>query len=287
VIALIINILLLPMCALVAVIGTALVVSDKETNDHRLFEAFTVLFVMALLLGYGILTRPTVQRALDPHLALEYLIEHDPVAQATRSLGDSERNAILRLALADADAQIKAGKAAQLNWRKARALMEKYGDHELGWGDSASRTAWANVYVQTLIELQRQSDQACFSRIVNSTNDYYTLKSPLNEANQAAFEQAFILLMKSRTESLNRKPNYVSSGPTFEDLQGRYLDISKDLEARHGSEVMRLMRLRPHELKSTGKGYEQAICNARIDQVKSALAEPPEYAGRLIDSLLR
>jgi len=276
--------LILPACALLAVIVIALIQNGKELDDRGLLVAFAVLLSTALLLSLGVLRTQWVQRKLDPTQELAAQLQAHPVVVALELFHGDDNLALRATMLAELDR----GKSLSETLQKMRPALSLIGHDRLGFGDQAARLAWSKVELQALRELAARDVKQCATLALSQTdaNAYLPLASGMSAENQQAFEAAFVAMLSSADASLRRQETPPGIVVDTQEARQRFGQLHAALTQRYGDAVDGFFRRRQYENVAPFTDVK-LLCEYRIAQLDAYLREPPAMAARLLDSAMR
>jgi hypothetical protein len=275
---------LIPACALLAVIGVFISVSDEKASNQRLLNSFMFYFSMILIAGIGITRSPSVQRVLNPALQAQFEHEKQPLYQEVQRLSNSSNSDAARFI----EAQVIQGASFAQAFDRARWLLEKAVVSDLGFADYPARVQWAKHHIGTLTQLRAQDPALCLARMLRQPEGFEAL-SKLSQENQNSFREVFLIVQASarghwdEAEKSRRAARYRSVDANAS--AARYLEIRSSLEARYSSEVVRAAGT--YAVENIADLSQGEVCSAHIDLLIAILKEPEAFAGGMLDSLIR
>ena len=275
----------MPACALLAVLGVFIAVTDAKATNERLLHTFMFFFIAILIAGIGLFRTPSVQRALNPTLQAQFELEKNPLFQEVQRMAESSNSDAARFI----EAEMIRGTPFHQAFDKARWLLEKAVVSDLGFTDYAARVQWASYYIGTLAELRAKDPALCIARMLRQPEGFEALDSKLSAQNKAAFRGVFLTLQASargywdEAEKSKRAARYRSVDANVRAL--RYREIRAPLEARYSSEVMRAAGI--YGIEKIADLSPDEVCSAHVDLLSAILKEPEDFAGGMLDSLIR
>lgn len=276
---------LMPACALLAVIGVFISVTDENASNQRLLNTFMFYFSMILIAGIGISRSPSVQRALNPALQAQFELEKNPLYQAIQRMASSSNSDAARFI----EAQVIQGATFAQAFDKARWLLEKAVVADLGFADYPARSQWARHHIGTLMELRAQAPELCLARLLRQPEGFEALGSKLSEQNKTSFRAVFLMVQASarghwdEAEKSRRAERYRSVDANTR--AARYQAIRESLEARYSSEVIRAGGT--YAVENLADLSPVEVCSAHLDLLNAILKEPEDFAGGMLDNLIR
>jgi hypothetical protein len=276
---------LMPACALLAVLGVFIAVTDDKATNERLLHTFMFFFIAILIAGIGVLRTPSVQRALNPALQAQFELEKNPLFQEIQRMAESSNSDAARFI----EAEMIRGTPFDLAFDKARWLLEKAVVADLGFADYAARVQWARHHIGTLSELRTQDPALCIARMLRQPEGFEALHSTLSAQNKAAFREVFLIMQASargywdEAEKSKRAARYSSIDANAK--AARYREIRESLEVRYSSEVMRAAGT--YAVENISNLSPDEVCSAHVDLLSAILKEPEDFAGGMLDSLIR
>jgi hypothetical protein len=155
----------------------------------------------------------------------------------------------------------------------------------MGFADAETRVAWAQISVDTLIELRQRSPEVCFQAIAGLPEGILALTQGLSASNTKVFEKTFIDLLKASVRGMTGKAPRAEPPPEFNDAARQYRVVMDSVKGEYGDPVTEIVRDR--KFGATPPALQGQVCSARIRQLSLMLAQPTPMAGMLLDSVMR
>ncbi|MGE4072477.1 MAG: hypothetical protein AB7E72_15010 [Lysobacterales bacterium] len=275
--------LVLPFSALVAILAIVLLLRGEELDDSSLMLSFGSLFATCVILSYGLLQTQWLQFKLDPRLEQVAILKAHPVFQALELSPDRHRP-LMEALLGD----VAQGAPVQDALDQALPALAAITRERMGFAGADAKVAWGKAELQALREFQRLDLVRCADLADSQGNrqGLRTLGSELSGETRAELEQAMVAVMKSADVGLRDRYAYAAESVEFSQFQKRYSELRQPLVRRYGEQVFR--HLESNQMRKAAPfDDKKLLCNARIDQLDAALAEPAPMAAMLIGAMLR
>jgi hypothetical protein len=275
---------LMPACALLAVFGVFIAVTDAKATNERLLNTFMFFFIAILIASIGVFRTPSVQRALNPALQAQIELEKNPLFQEIQRMAESSNSDAARFI----KAEMIRGTSFDLAFDKARWLLEQAVVSDFSYADYAARVQWARHHIGTLSELRAQDPALCIARMLRQPEGFEAL-SKLSAQNKAAFKGVFLIMQASarghwdEAEKSKRAARYNSVDTNAK--AARFREIREPLEARYSTEVVRAAG--SYAIENIAELSPDKVCSAHVDLLSAIVKEPEDYAGAMLDSLIR
>lgn len=272
-------ILLFPICGVLAGGVAWAFLRGDSTDDGSLFRGFMVVFVLAVMLFQGLVKTDKVRAKLDPAFSLQAELDAHPVYAAMKMYAQTEHAELHKALMADG----LNGAGVPAMFVTARPLLASLGTKNMGFADAANRIAWAQMYVDTLVELREHSPEDCFLVLTKRPEANQILATGLSEANSKAFQPVFVSLLKSSYEGMGSHP----ARPTveFNEASRQWGVLMDSLKDRYGAATVELLSRK--QFAAVPSDSHGIVCSARIAQMNLLLQQPETMAGMLVDSAMR
>lgn len=278
-IELLFGILLFPICGVLAGSVTWLFLRGEHTDDASLFRSFMVAFCLAVVLIYGLGKTDKLRVKLDPVFKLQTELDAHPVYSAMKKYAQTEHAELHKALMVDG----LNGSSVPAMFVTARPLLASLGTQRMGFADAANRIAWAQMYVDTLVELRERSPEDCFLVLAKRPEASKILATGLSEANTRAFQRVFVGLLQSSYEGMGQ--HAARSGVEFNDAARQWRLLMDSLRERYGATTVELLSRK--QFSSAAPDSHAVVCSARIAQISLLLQQQEAMAGILVDSALR
>lgn len=279
-----VQVLVFPICALVAVTIIVLVQRGVALDDAGLLWSFGTLFSAALLLCYGLLQTDWLRFRLDPRLAVLAEFDARPAILELRKSSSREHQLLIEAM----EERIAGGAGAAQALHAALPGLVAVARERMGFAGADAMVRWGKAELAALRELAGRDIQRC-AALANSQGKregLSTLAGALSAESLAAYEDAFAELSRSWQIGLRGPADHSTQRVSLNDLQARYEELRKPLVERHGNAV--IAHLERGQLRRNGEFADaRLLCQARIASLEAALEEPPDMASRLLKSMLR
>lgn len=278
-IELLFGILLFPTCGVLAGSVAWLFLRGEHTDDASLFRGFMVAFCLAVMLFYGLGKTDKLRVKLDPVFKLQTELDAHPVYSAMKKYAQTEHAELHKALMVDG---LK-GSSVPAMFVTARPLLASLGTKNMGFADAANRIAWAQMYVDTLVELREHSPEDCFLVLAWRPEAGKILATGLSEANTKAFQSVFVGLLQSSYEGMGQ--HTARSGVEFNDAARQWRLLMDSLKERYGATTVELLSRK--QFSAAAPDSHAVVCSARIAQISLLLQQQEAMAGILVDSALR
>ena len=280
-IELIIGLLLFPASAIIAgsiVWGTN---RKKETDDSSLFWNFMVPFAISIIVLSGLSRTDTVRMKTDPIFKLNTELDAHPIYMAIKNFSPDEHTRLQKALSSSAEK----GMTVPAMFQTLRPWLTQYGSKNMGWADSKTRIAWAQVSADTLSELQERNPKLCFQVIAELPGGNEALSQGLSSANTKAFEQAFVDLINSAHQGITNKRANNEPHVEFNEAGKQWRIIMDQVKERHGAAIAEIVSRK--KINDTPPEMQNQVCPARIMQLSLMIEQPAPMASILVDSAMR
>jgi hypothetical protein len=288
IISIVIIALTLPACAVFAGAGTWVMHRGEAVDDYRLLRSYMVFFAIAVVVSYGVIRTDTVRKKIDPAYKmmsdlnkLQADLDAHPVFAALKAASPDEHAKLSQAMMADG----AKGMSIPAMLLVARPWLAQLGTRQSGFADAETRVAWAQVTLDTLIEMRRRSPQVCFQVIANLPEGNLALTQGLSASNSKAFEQAFADLMKSIHRGMTNRAATPGVAVEFNEAARQWRTIMDSVKAEYGDAATAIVSGK--KFAATPPELQDQVCSARIRQLGLMLDQPVPMASRLVDSALR
>lgn len=276
--------LIFPACALVAVLIIAAIQRGRPLDDRSLLMAFGGLFSLAFLLCFALLRSQWAQATLDPAAKLVTDLQAHPLM---RALGDYhlDEDHAWRGAIAK---EVANGRTVAEALDLARPALALMGRDRLGFADEDAHLAWADAELTALKELRQIEVSQCatLARNVGEKTGFLVLGPGMSASYAQKFEQAFLQVLSSADAGMRHEGKPPSAKIELDQMQQRYRQLRDSWVQSFGeAPVDYLERKRFDALPPYTDN--RGLCDLRISQLESMLAQPPAMAARLLDAAMR
>jgi len=280
-IELLLGTLYFPSCAIVAGAAAWALNRGEEAGDGRLFRSFMVSFVIAAVALLGLSKTDAARKKIDPVFKLQTELDAHPIYAALKEASPDDHAALHKALMVDGSK----GMSVPAMFVLARPWLVQMGTKRMGWADAETRVAWAQVSVDTLIELRQRSPEVCFQAIANLPEGNLALTQGLSAANSKAFEQTFVDLLKASIRGMAGKAVRSEPAVEFNEAGKQWQMIMDSVKGEYGDVVTEIVRHRT--FSATPPQLQNQVCLARIRQLSLMLGQPAPMAARLVDSAMR
>ena len=282
-IAILLVLLLMPICATVA--GFLVWISNRNQllEDRDLLREFVLILLVLMLLGWGISTTDTARMHLDPQFRLQTELDANPLYTTIKQFAPDDHQKLHDFLVL----QMSEGKTLQEALLQARTLLVGMANHRLGFSDQKTHLLWAQVTVDTLKELQAQDPALCYQALpIAQPLDQPVLAEAFSAENTNAFQQAIIALYESADRGMRHEKSSTNDKPVeFNAAALEYRVVQDMVEEQFGEAVER--QLSQKSCPEPPIAPREEMCAARIVQLEAMLERPQAMAARLLDSVLR
>jgi hypothetical protein len=280
-IQLVFGVLLFPICGLVAGALAWALHRREEAEDSSLFWGFMVPFVIVAVVMFGLGKTDTVRLKTDPVFRLQTELDAHPIYAALKQFLPDEYANLDKALMADG----RNGVSIPVMFQVARPWLVQIGNKRMGWADAKTRAAWAQISVDTLMELRERSPDACFQAVAQTPEGAKALSQGLSSANTKVFEQTFVDLLKSADLGIRNKRPAEEPPVEFNEAAQQWRAIMDSVKEEFGAPVTEILASRA--FRDTPADLQGQLCSARIKQLSLMLDQPVPMAGRLVDSAMR
>jgi hypothetical protein len=271
--------LLLPaVCASIA--GTVIWASNRGQvlDDSRLIRQFILWFTICTVLAWGLTKTDAVRLRIDPQYRLQTEVDAHPVYAAIKRMSRDD-HAKLHNFLATRIAQ---GQTLTDAFLVARPLLQELVRYQLQFTDQKTFLSWANMQIDTLIELQARDPKLCFQALLTKPPPAHPMAQPFSVENTRAFHQSVIEIYEFK-DRYNNTPRTPEKGPDFNEVAREYRAIMETLAGRFGAQMEK--QLSEWALANAPTEPPERICAAKIFQLQAMQSRPPAMAIRLLRSV--
>ena len=280
-IELLLGTLYFPSCAIAAGAAAWALNRGKEADDGRLFRSFMVPFVIAAVVLLGVSRTDTARKKIDPVFKLQAELDAHPIYAALKGASPDDHAAMHKALMVDGSK----GMSVPAMFVLARPWLAQIGTRRMGFADAETRVAWAQISVDTLIELRRRSPEVCFQAIANLPEGNLALTQGLSASNSKTFEQTFVDLLKASNRAMAGNGARPEQAVEFNEAARQWQAIMESVKSEYGDTVTEIVAHR--NFSATPPQLQGQVCSARVRQLGLMLGQPAPMASRLVDSAMR
>lgn len=281
--ALVLGLLLLPICATVAGFSVWTINRRQTLDDGDLIRDFLIILAICILLAWAVSGTTAVRLCLDPQFRLQTEMDAHPIYSTIKRLSHpddiKELNNFLVL-------QLSHGGTLPEAFLQARALLTRLTNNRLGWADQRTRLAWAQVTVDSLKELQSLDPMLCYRVLSAKPPNQAELAHVYSAENTKAFQRGIVEVYESAALGISNKRPPEDKHVEFNAAALEYSVIQGEVAERFGEPISKVATNKRAFPEIPTESPEK-ICAARIFQLEAMLERPQPMAAFLIDSILR
>jgi hypothetical protein len=281
VIALLFDLLFMPVCAGMAGLFLWVITGKYEQDDRVLVRDFLFILAACMLLGWGTSRTDTARMILDPQFRLQAELDAQPVYAALKRTAPDDQKVLHEFLVS----RLSQGLTLPEAMLQARSLLTRLTNERLGFADQKTRVAWGRVTVDTLRELQARDPGLCYRALASQPLDSKTLSSAFSAGNTAAFQQAVVDVYESAHQGMGHERRPGDKPVEFNDAAREFSVISDTLAQQFGGLVSRQVSRKKFPEQPSAPAEQ--LCAVRIAQLDAMLARPQAMAAMLVDSVLR
>ncbi len=280
-IALLFELLFLPLCALLAGCLVWIIGRNRWLDDGELFRYFVALLVAVTLFIWGGSRTDSARMYLDPQFRLETELNANPIYSTVKRLAPDDFKKLDEFLLQ----QMAQGETLNGAVLQARSLLTKLANDRLGFADQKSRVFWGRITADSLKELQAHDTALCYLALASQPLDKLTLSQSFSVENSKQFQQAIIAIYESANLGMSHQRPADDQPVEFNDAALEFRKVQQVIETNYGRAVAEQIAKR--RFPETPAESKDSMCAARILQLEQMLERPKGMAAMLIDSVLR
>lgn len=275
------DVLMLPACGLFAGIIVWLLNRKAEASDGSLFWGFMIPFACSAMILFDVSKTDTVRKKIDPVYKQQTDLEAHPVYVALKKIPPGDLNNL------DQDLMRFAQKGVSIPelMTIARPRFVEIANKRLGWASADAHVAWAQITVDTLIELQKRDPKVCFQALAGTQEGAQALSKGLSASNTQTFQTTFVDLIDSTDRDVHGRAKQNVPNVEFNDAARQWRVVMDAVQARYGEAVSEIVSHK--KWREVPPDMQGQVCAARIMQLNTMIEQPVPMAYRLLDSAMR
>ena len=271
----------MPGCAAIAGFIVWLTNRGEALEDGALVRQFVFVAVVCAVIALGIGKTDAARMRLDPQFKLQTEMEAHPVYAAIKRIAPDDHQKLQAFLIA----QLATGAALSDAFLQARPILTALANNRLGFVDQKTRLMWAQLFVDSLVELDTGDSEACYRLLSAQSLDRQTLAHAFSAGNIREFQRAVIDVYESADRGMRHAQPAGDSPADFNETAREYSVIRESITLKFGEPVSKQIASRQFPEESI-ESAEQ-LCAARIFQLEAMMERPQAMAALLVDSALR
>lgn len=279
--ALLFDLLLMPICAVVTGVLVWLLSGGDEQDDQKLFRHFVLIMGVCLLTAWKTSQTDAVRMVLDPQFRLQKELDAQPVYATFKTFAPDSLKSLDEFVVQ----RMAEGNSMPDAFLLARSLLTSMTNDRMGFADQKTRIAWGRVTADSLRELKASDPGQCYRALSGQLLDDQTLLHGFSAGNSDAFVRAVVAVFESADRGMRDERTPGDIPVDFNTAAREYRVIMEAVKAQFSEQVERQLEKKTFPAQPAGPAEE--LCSARIVQLESMLERPQGMAAMLIDSVLR
>ena len=280
-----VNLLMVPLSAIMAGVIVWLLCRNKEIEDQDLLRHFVLILAVCMFVFWQTSQTDAVRMQTDPQYRLQAELDAQPVYAVLKNLVEEDSKKLHDFLIV----RLEKGESLAAAFMQARSLLTHMANERLGFTDQKTRIAWGSVMVESLRELQAVDAAQCYRALSSQALDEQTLAHTFSATNTEAFQQALVAVYTSANQGMRHDKIPGEQSVDFNDAAREFRVILDRVETEFGKPVADVIAKKTFKKPFSELPPEPAeqLCAARIMQLDAMLERPQGMAAMLIDSVLR